>query len=133
MTTAASRIAAIFADARLMQGAALRLLEQGDLRDAAEKSWCAAKRATDALILARTGEETERSPDTSRELQRLARADDAFLTLMRRYFSRQVSLHGRCFYLGECAPVDETERRIRETTQYIDDADTLAHYRAGRN
>ena len=133
MTTTAGRAAAIFADARLMQGAALRLLEQGDLRDAAEKSWCAAKRATDALILARTGEEPERSPDTSRELQRLARADNTFRTLAARYFSRQDYLHGRCFYLGDCAPVDQTERRIRETAQYIDDADALAHYRAGRN
>lgn len=133
MTTAAGRVAAILADARLMQGAALRLLEQGDLRDAAEKSWCAAKRATDALILARTGEEPERSPDTSQGLSGLARVDDAFLTLMKRYFSRQRYLHGRCFYLGLCAPVDQTERRIRETAQYIDDADALAHYGTGRN
>ena len=133
MTTAASRIAAIFADARLMQGAALRLLEQGDLRDAAEKAWCAAKRATDALILARTGEEPERSPDTSRGLQRLVREDNAFRTLVARYYSRQRYLHGRCFYLGRCGPVGETERRIRETAQYIDDADALAHYGSGRN
>lgn len=133
MTTAAGRVAAIFADARLMQGAALRLLEQGDLRDAAEKSWCATKRATDALILAHTGEEPEKTPDTSRGLQRLAREDNTFRTLRRRYFSRQNYLHGECFYLGLCDPVADTERRIRETAQYIDDADALAHYRAGRN
>ena len=133
MTTAAGRVAAIFADARLMQGAARRLLEQGDLRDAAEKSWCATKRATDVLILARTGQEPEKSPDTSRGLQRLAKADNAIQTLARRYYSRQRYLHGRCFYLGLCAPVGQTERRIRETAQYIDDAEALAHYRAGRN
>lgn len=133
MTTAAGRISAIFADARSMQSAAMRLLDQGDLRDAAEKAWCATKRSTDALILARTGQETEITPDTSRGLNRLARVDYAVRPLARRYYSRQDHLHGRCFYLGRCGPVSETERRIRETAQYIDDAEALAHYRAGRN
>ena len=47
----------IMADARSLQREAVRLLEQGDIRDAAEKAWCATLRATNALILARTGEE----------------------------------------------------------------------------
>ena len=39
-----------------MHSQAVERLEQGDIRDAAEKSWCATERATDALLLARTGE-----------------------------------------------------------------------------
>ena len=35
-------------------------------------------------------------------------------------------LHGECFYLGLCDPVSITERRIRETADYIDDAEALA-------
>ena len=36
--------------------------------------------------------------------------------LVRRYYTRQAHLHGDCFYAGLCDPIDETERRIRETT-----------------
>ncbi len=120
------RVSAIFADARAVHGDALRLLQAGDIRDAAEKAWCATKRATDALILARTGVEPEQSPDTSRRLGRLAREDGAVSPLIGRYYSRQGHLHGTCFYLGECEPVDEIERRIRQTADYISDAERLA-------
>ena len=47
------------------------MFEAGDVRDAAEKAWCATKRATDALILARTGREPETSRETSQELRNL--------------------------------------------------------------
>ena len=40
-----------------MHRSALEWLDARDIRDAADKAWCATKRATDALILARTGEE----------------------------------------------------------------------------
>ncbi len=120
------RVSAIFADARAVHGDALRLLQAGDIRDAAEKAWCATKRATDALILARTGVELEQSPDTSKRLGRLAREDGAVSPLIGRYYSRQGHLHGTCFYLGECEPVDEIERRIRQTADYISDAERLA-------
>ena len=125
---ATDRISAIFADARAVHADALRLLEAGDIRDAAEKAWCATKRATDALILARTGTEPEISSDTSRGLARLATEDQAFRPLRRRYHSRQSALHGDCFYLGICEPIDEVERRIRQTADYISDAARLAGY-----
>lgn len=122
------RVSAIFADARSVQADALRLLEAGDVRDAAEKAWCATKRATDALILARTETEPEISSDTSRGLAVLAAEDQAFRRLRRRYHSRQSLLHGDCFYLGICEPIDDVERRIRQTADYINDAATLAGY-----
>ena len=125
---ATDRVSAIFADASAMQAEALRLLASGDIRDAAEKAWCATKRATDALILARTGTEPEQSPDTSRGLVRLAREDGAVSPLIGRYYSRQGHLHGTCFYLGECEPVDEVERRIRETTGYLSETARLAGF-----
>ena len=122
------RVSAIFADARAVHADALRLLEAGDIRDAAEKAWCATKRATDALILARTGTEPEFSPDTTRGLVRLASADRAVNSLVGRYYSRQGHLHGTCFYLGDCEPVGEVHRRIRQTANYISDAERLAGY-----
>ena len=36
------------------------------------------------------------------------------------------ALHGDCFYLGFCEPIERTERLIHETIDYIDDAEDLA-------
>ena len=116
----------IFADAGQVHAEALERLEQGDIRDAAEKAWCATLRATNALILAHTGEEPERTTYSRIGLERLTQRDDRVQSLVNRYFSRQSSLHGDCFYLGICEPVDLIERRIRETNQYIQDAEALA-------
>ena len=126
MTTIDVGPAGVFADARRMHAEALERMAAGDLRDAAEKAWCAAKRATDAILLARTGEIPPKSPDTTRGLQRLAAADPSFRSLRDRYFSRQASLHGNCFYTGWCEPVEDIELLIRETEDYIQDAQTLA-------
>ena len=131
MTTATDRVSAIFADARAVHADALRLLESGDIRDAAEKAWCATKRATDALIIARTGEAPQFSSDTSRGLLMLAEADATVNPLIGRYYSRQGHLHGECFYHGVCEPVAEVERRIRQTADYIRDAERLAGYANG--
>ena len=120
------RVSSIFADARNLHADALRLLEAGDIRDAAEKAWRATKRATDALIIARTGEAPQFSSDTSRGLVRLAAADSAVNPLIGRYYSRQGHLHGECFYHGICEPAGEVERRIRQTADYITDAMRLA-------
>ena len=119
-------VSKIFADARGIHASALEQLGEGDIRDAAEKAWCATKRATDALILARTGQEPQKSPDTSKKLDSLAESDQRVRTLIDRYYTRQSSLHGDCFYLGLCDPIKTTKRRIRETDQYIRDAEELA-------
>ena len=126
MTITSNSADAIFADARTLQGDALEMLELGKIRNAAEKAWGATKRATDALILARTGRESERTPETSSGLRDLAERDPAVRSLVGRYYSRQGALHGDCFYLGLCEPLEGTERRIRETAAYIDDAERLA-------
>ena len=128
MTTTTDRVSAIFADARAVHADALRLLEAGDVRDAAEKAWCATKRATDALILARTKTVPEFSSDTSRGLLMLAEEDSTVSPLIGRYYSRQGHLHGECFYHGVCEPAAEVERRIRQTADYINDAEKLAGY-----
>ncbi len=124
MTQQALTPAQIFADARWMQAQAVERLEQGDIRDAAEKAWCATKRATDALILARTGESPPTTAATTEGLLALARASDAVEPLVGRYFTRISYLHGTCFYDDNCGP--DTERRIRETVDYIQDAEGLA-------
>ena len=124
--TITADVASIFADARQVHAEALERLVEGDIRDAAEKAWCATLRATNALILARTGEEPEKTPESSRGLDALAHRDDRLRILVGRYYTRQSQLHGQCFYLGLCEPLEVTERRIRETIDYIQDAEELA-------
>ena len=73
----------IFEDATQVYNQALMQLDNGDVIDAAEKAWCATKRATDALILAGTGKEPERTPDATWVLNALAEADPEVKTLSR--------------------------------------------------
>ena len=122
---ATGRVQEIFADSRRMHADALERLAVGDIRDAAEKAWCATKRATDALILAHAGEEPGPTAMTSDLLDQLARQHGELNSLVGRYYSRISQLHGSCFYVGHCN--DQTERRIRETAIYIDDAERLAN------
>lgn len=117
----------MFDDAEFLYEEALKELEEGRIRDAAEKAWGATARATNALILARTGREIEGTRGTTKEFLELAGEDkeiDGKLT--GRYFTRESLLHGQCFYMGICEPKDQIERRIRETDQYVEDAKRLA-------
>ena len=107
-----------------MYAQAVERFEYGDIRDAAEKAWCATKRATDALVLSRTGEEPPSTHDTTEALLALARRSNTYETLVGRYFTRISYLHGTCFYSGICG--QDTERRIRETDAYIADAKALS-------
>ena len=123
---ATDRVSAIFADTRAVHADALQLLASGDIRNAAEKAWCATKHATNALILARTGVEPEISSDTTRGLATLATEDYAVRPMLNCYEFRLAYLHGACFNLGVWGPVDEANRCIRETAGYISDSENLA-------
>ncbi len=116
----------IFADAHLMRVAALSLMNSGDIRDAAEKAWCAVKRATDALITAETGAEPTTSTATSRGLRILSRENPQIKELSTTYYRYQADLHGQCFYYGFCDPIEEIIDSIRETDQFIARAERLA-------
>ena len=120
------RVAVVFQDAWVLSEDALEELGRAKLRNAAEKAWDATKRATDALILARTGEEPATTAITSQGLHRLVSRDRRLESLVGRYYTRIGFLHGECFYNGMCEPAEEVERRIRETADYIRDAQELA-------
>ena len=125
MTTAQVNATDVFADARRMHEAALERMAAGDIRDAAEKAWCAMVRATEALVIAHTGEQPHTSTSAGRRLRAIAETDLSFRELRIRYIECQNVLHGECFYHGYCEPV-ETERLIRATADYIRDAERLA-------
>ena len=125
MTTVEANAARILADARLMRDAALERMAAGDIRDAAEKAWCATVRATEALVLVRTGQAPGTSTAASRRLKALTVEDRSIESLAHLYSYRQDVLHGECFYHDYCQPV-VTEQLIRETEEYIRDVERLA-------
>ena len=125
------RVRFLFADARELYADALEQAAAGKLRNAAEKAWGATKRATDALILARTGNEPGTSGHTYHDLRRLSQVDPALAPLWQTYKDRQKFLHGQCFYRGECAPEDKVLYHIQATRDYIQDAERLAGEPAG--
>ena len=85
MTTVEAEAARIFSDARHMRDAALAQMAAGDVRDAAEKAWCATLRATEALVLVRTGEGPSTSTAAGRRLRALSMSDQSLLNLRDRY------------------------------------------------
>ena len=116
----------LFADARELYADSLEQVAAGKLRNAAEKAWGATKRATDALIVARTGREPGTSRHTRRGLDTLQRTDPEFAPLWQSYDYRQEYLHGRCFYRGQWAQDAEVLYQIHSTLDYIQDAERLA-------
>ena len=120
------RVDYLFADARELYEDALEMLDQERLRNAADKAWVATKRATDALILARTGEEPRTSGQTMRMLRQLRRQDPALEPLRLRYGQRQSFLHGACVYDGILEPADDIIADVRETLDFIQEAEVMA-------
>ena len=120
------RVAFLLADARDLHQDALEMLEQDRLRNAADKAWCATKRATDALILARTGDKPRTSGETMRMLRQLRRQDPTLEPLRLQYGSRQSFLHGRAFYDGILEPRDDLIADVQETIDFIRDAEVMA-------
>ena len=116
----------IFADARSVHASALERLAEGDIRDAAEKAWCATKRATEALLLTVNDELPPTTVRVSSGLRGLSRESEAARSLQSRFAETARFLHHDCFYNGHCEPLESTERLIRETGQYIEDAEVLA-------
>ncbi|RLE85570.1 MAG: hypothetical protein DRJ41_00965 [Thermoprotei archaeon] len=121
------KVEELFRDAERLYEEALKELKAGRLRNAAENAWAATLRATDALILARTGERPFRSDVTTRRLHELRSRDERVEVLIGRYHTRADFLHGTCSYLGVCKPAEEVRRRIVETKKYIEDAKKLAY------
>jgi uncharacterized protein (UPF0332 family) len=117
----------MFGDAHSLYQEAISELDRGNIREAAEKAWGATARATKALILAKTGKELDGAIGLTKAFDELLKQDKQMEDKLEgRYFTRESSLHGHCFYDGVCEPRDQIERRIRETNLYIKDAERLS-------
>ena len=124
---ATDRVRELFADARLMQmhepWNGWQRMIPGTRQ---KKAWCATKRATDGLLLARTGREPQTPAQTAGGLRALAFQDARFQRLRSFYNTCVKELHSDCFYDGHCEPAEQLAETIRETGQYIGDAERLA-------
>ena len=105
---------------------AIKLLEQGDLRNAAGKAWEASERATNAMILERTGREPQNERETSREVRFLILEGGDFKAFSSRFVGQIHDLYGDCFIDNHCEPEDYHAEMIRNTADYIREAERLA-------
>lgn len=120
------RVTELFDDAQVLYGDALEMLGMGKLRNAAEKAWGATKRSTDAMVLARTGNEPQSAGQARRALLRMRNDGQDFLAFHGEYSIRSELLHVNCFYDGNCEPEAEMTALIRATGSYIAEARNLA-------
>ena len=126
MSTTTDRVTELFEDARTLYGDALDMLAQDKIRNAAEKAWGATKRSTDAMVLARTGNEPQSAGQARRALLGLSSNGPAFERFQGQYSTRALLLHINCFYDGNCEPEEEMTALIRDTDTYIQNAIDLA-------
>lgn len=120
------RVSHLFTAARLLHDAALDQLEQGQLQKAGGKAWDATLQATNALILARTGQEPRDLEKTDRMIRQLALDTPALRAFVTGYGARQGLLLEACVYDGICDPEDDLAADIRDTIDYIQTAETLS-------
>ena len=116
----------IMSGAWVLYADAIEMLDQGRIRNAADKAWAATKRATDALILEKTGQEPQITTQTTNGIRALGRQSEAAKDLHLRYTVRITELHGSCFYNGHCEPEEYFVELVRDTARYIRDAESLA-------
>ena len=105
---------------------AIKLLGQGDLRNAAGKAWEASEKATNAMILERTGREPQNERETSREVRFLLLEGGDFKAFSSRFVGQIHDLYGDCFIDNHCDPEDYHAEMIRNTAAYIREAERLA-------
>ena len=126
MTTTTDRVSDLFADAQSLYDDALEMLAQDRIRNAAEKAWGATERATDAMLLARTGSEPQSAGDARRAMLRLSGSSPAINIFQGKYHIRSAWLYLDCYYDGNCEPREDMVALIRATDAYIRDAQALA-------
>ena len=116
---------ALMNDARAMHAEAMDRMDAGDWRAAAEKSWCAARNATQAVVLEIYGVDSPRSTNIDSGIRALAREHGGQWVDMRRSYSDVVfHLHIEAFYGGVYH--DDIPDLVQGVADYIRMAEELA-------
>lgn len=112
-------------DARAMQEEAIGRLEAGDWLDASEKAWCAARNATQAVVLEIYGLDSPRSTNIDSGIRALARERGGEWVEMRKDYTEVVyHLHIEAVYGGVYH--DDIPDLVRGVSDYIRLAEELA-------
>ena len=112
-------------DARAMHAEAIARLEAGDWRDAAEKSWCAARNASHALLIETSNEDNPRTTNINAGIRAMARERGGqWVEMPRRFSEIAYQLHIEAFYGGVYD--DDVPRLVRGVADYIRLAEELA-------
>ena len=130
MTTVEANVALMFEDAHRLADAAQERMAAREVRDAAEEMWYATLRATEAMVLARTGLEPGTSDETGLRLQKLYSVDPAVWDFVILYYSRMGLLRDDCLCDGYWNP-GIIELLVGRTADYLRDAERLAHSPSG--
>jgi len=123
-----SEVEAILKDAEDLYKEALKELNEGRIRKAAENAWGATVKATDALLYARAKVEIIRGLGRTRELYELTKDDLEVraLDLAKEYNDRLLHLHGNVFYEGIYEiPGINLANLIKDTKSYIENVRKL--------
>ena len=129
------RAAALFVEARVQSSDSLRRLDDAakhwdrrELLRSAEKAWNAATIASNALILAHSGEEPKSAGenDTFGALYRLSREVPSMEEVLDLYTDFSVRLFDLVVCNGNLDPLEFTIEDIRKTAEYIRECERLA-------
>ena len=116
----------LMSDARAMQAEAVSRLEAGDWRDASEKAWCAARNATQAVVLEIYGVDSLRSTNSNAGIRALARERGGdWVSLRKDYAETAYLLHIKAFHGSVWN--DDIPDLIRGVAGYIDVIERLAN------
>ena len=115
----------LMGDARAMQAEAMVRLAAGDWRDAAEKAWCAARNAAQAVVLEVYGVDSPRSTNIDAGIRSLAQERGGeWVSLRRGYAEVTYFLHIEAFYGGVWH--DDIPDLVQGVESYIQRAGELA-------
>ncbi len=128
------RVAALFDEARAKSADSLSRLEDAskhwdrrELLRSAEQAWAAATQATNALILARSGEEPNSGDrDTFGLLWRLSSEVRGLEKVLDQYTNFSVYLFGLTIANGNLDPLEFTIEDIHKAADYIRECERLA-------
>ena len=108
-----------------MKNAALTLMHTGDIREAAGKAAESMTLAVGGMLVARTGQKETTSGWISWGFKKIGDSLE-IETIREAYFWNSGVLLEGCYENGDCSPIEEIIKVIRETDQFIQDAERLA-------
>ena len=119
-----TEVGRLFEEARLMKNAALTLMRTGDIREAAGKAAEAMTLAVGGMLVARTGQKETTPGWISWGFKRIGDSPE-IETFRKAYYWNSGALLEGCYEYGDCSPIEEIIKVIRETDQFIADAERL--------